>query len=508
MLKKLFTTATATVLSVGLVLGCASNDGANQQGSGTEGAEAGNEKQTINIAVEYWNGSKWGEEHPTIQYINEKFNVDLKLQIINGPEYSEKLKVMAASGNLPDFYRVDADTYLKWQEEGAFVDLKPLLGNYPNLMEAYPEDHTGVMVLNPADHIYGLPEISWQVRDTIQVRKDWLDNLGLELPTEDEFTVDQFYEIAKAFAFQDPDQNGLNDTVGFSFSTDDNHALKNAFGLANGWVEKDGQLITPQVQIEEQKAYLTFMRNAYEEGVLDQDFALRKGSDIEELRKSNKLGLFTYHNGYPDVERDIQNNLPDTNPEIVPLAPPIGPSGQRGYNGWVVGTNKQVINSKASPEKQERILEILDWWVTEEGTSVMKNGIEDIHYTKNENGKYEVTDRWEPDMPRYLNSNLFKRPGTDFNIYLWTDEEEQQRNADYTEFALKYEVPNAAPGLEYYSDTAKTRLADLNLRFEEAVSRIIVGREPVESIEQASQAWLDGGGEQIIQEVNEAASAE
>ncbi|MDR9746419.1 extracellular solute-binding protein [Paenibacillus taichungensis] len=496
---KVITTIVAIILVMSLIAGC-SGGSVNQEGSNEQAA---GEKLTINMAVQYWSGSKWAADHPTIQYLNEKFNIDLKLQFINGPEYAEKLKVMAASGNLPDFYRVDPDTYLKWQGEGAFVDLKPLLPNYPNLSEAFPADDPAVTILNPIDKNYGLPEISWLARDTIQVRKDWLEQLGIPVPDEEHFTVDQFYEIAKAFVQEDPDGNNQKDTIGFS---KDNLALKSAFGLANEWIEKDGQLIPPQMQIEEQKAYLAFMRKAYEEGVLDQDFALRKSSDIEELHKSNKLGLFTYHNNYPDLVRQIKNNFPDSNPEIVPLAPPIGPEGQRGNLNWTVGTNKQVINAKASKEKQDRILQILDWWVTDEGTTVMKNGIEGIHYVKKEDGSYEVTDRWEPEMPRYLNSSLFKRPGTDFNLYLWTDEEEMKRNEQYAENVLKYQWPNAAPGIEYYSDTAKTKLANLNLKFEEAASKIIVGRSPIDSIADASAEWLANGGQNIIDEVNEAAA--
>ena len=148
----------------------------------------------------------------------------------------------------------------------------------------------------------------------------------------------------------------------------------------------------------------------------------------------------------------------------------------------------------------------MDWWVTDEGTSIMKNGIEGIDYTKNAEGKYAVTDRWEADNPRYLNSNLFNRPGTDFIIFLWTDQADIDRHEAYTELAKKYQWPNTAMGLEFYSETYKSKGVDLNTKFDEATYKIIVGEEPIDYIEQASKDWLAGGGEQIMKEINEAAA--
>ena len=80
------------------------------------------------------------------------------------------------------------------------------------------------------------------------------------------------------------------------------------------------------------------------------------------------------------------------------MAPPIGPKGLRGNNNNANGLTKVVFNAKADAEKVDRILQIIDWWVTDEGPHVMKNGIEGIDYTKNAEGKYAVTERWEADI--------------------------------------------------------------------------------------------------------------
>lgn len=520
-LSKLMKVWFVTFLALTLVVGCSSGNtnGNTGNSAANNGTSVSNEKPSesakneekldISIAVRYWGGSpSWTDDHPTIKYLNDKFNINIKLLQINGPDYDEKLKVMAASGDLPDLYNIATPSmYINWQAEGAFADLSTRLQNYPNLSKTFSEDDVAVRVLNPSDKLYGLPEISWIARDTIQIRKDWLDNLGLELPSADEFTIDKFYEIAKAFATQDANQNGIKDEIGFAIvPAVMTYPLKYAFGIANGWTEKDGQLIPQQIQVDEWKAYLTFLNKAYQEGVLDQDFALRNSNDVEEMIKGNRLGLFLFRNTYKQLVGEIKKTFPETEPEVIPMAPPIGPNGDRGNGGYNIGLTKTVINAKASDAKIDRILQILDWWVTEEGTSVMKNGIEGVHYEKNAQGEYVITDRWEPDLPRNLNSNLFHRPGTDLNIYLWSDEQDVLDHQEYEALAKKYVVLNEAMGLEFYSDTYQKKAADLDAKFETALLKIIVGDQPIEYIEQASAEWLAGGGDQIIKEINEAAA--
>lgn len=509
---KLLKAVTMLFLSLSLIVGCSSgNSGGNatKENTSTNTGEAQasepvkNEKVIpITIATAFWSGGKWAEDHSTIQYLNKKFNVDIKLQLINGAEYGEKFKVMAASGDLPDVYKTSGADYLNWSSEGAFEDLMGIWTKYPNLSAALPLDQEAMKVLNPEGKLYGIPIISWIARDTVQIRKDWLDNLGIPVPTADEFTIDKFYEIAKAFATQDPDQNGVNgDTIGMIPTPQ----VRNAFGIANDWMEQDGKLIPRHTQVEEYKAFLAFMKKAYDEKVLDQDFVIRKGNEVDEMRLGNKLGISSYMNSYHILQEDIKKANPDLNPEIVPMAPPVGPTGARGNNAINTGEEKVVINSNADEEKIDRIMQIFDWWVTDEGTSIMKNGIEGIDYTKNADGKYQVTEQWENNHPRYLNSNLFKRPGTDFILYLWSGQEDIDRHNAYSELAQKYAWKNAAYGFTYYSEAYKDKWAALDAKFEEAVVRIIVGNKPIGDIEQASKDWLAGGGEQIIKEINEAA---
>jgi len=42
--------------------------------------------------------------------------------------------------------------------------------------------------------------------------QDWLEAVGMEMPA----TIEELHDVLYAFTYNDPDQNGKNDTYGFS----------------------------------------------------------------------------------------------------------------------------------------------------------------------------------------------------------------------------------------------------------------------------------------------------
>ena len=59
---------------------------------------------------------------------------------------------------------------------------------------------------------YGLASTgSIAKNEGLLIRKDWLDKLGLKVPT----TTDELMAVMKAFTFNDPDGNGKADTYGY-----------------------------------------------------------------------------------------------------------------------------------------------------------------------------------------------------------------------------------------------------------------------------------------------------
>ncbi|MDR6553893.1 extracellular solute-binding protein [Paenibacillus qinlingensis] len=520
-MKKWIAIAMIASLSTVITAGCSNEKKTTQGDTPTttntpKATDSGKEKITINSMAGSFKGGGWPDNnHPIIQHINEKFNVDFNMQWVPGANYDEKLNVMAASGQLPDLFVVNELEYLRWQSQGVFVELTPYLKQYPNLAKAIPQEM--MEVLNPPGKLYGLGKFQPANQLSVVVRKDWLTKLNIPVPNPDTFTLDQFYEIAKAFAKNDPDGNGKADTVGFTASGSDpgisllNGAqpLEIAFGLADLWKEENGKLIPRHVQTNELKQYLAFMRKAYEEGVLDRDFMTNSGTIVNDKIGGNQLGLAVAQHQL--VERSVaQLKKIAPNAEIIQLPPPKAPSGLRGNPTRVGGTTKIVLNAKLDEKKRQRILSLLDWWATEEGTKIIKSGPEGIFYTKSADGKVELTERGkkEQDSVNILNNWFFRNSSMKYETREWDDQKKPEALVKFqTENAMYAAKADPSVGFTNLSATYMKKSTDLDAKFKEAMLKIIMGREPVESIEKAVEDWKKNGGDQIVKEVNEAYSA-
>ncbi|MCL6459745.1 MAG: extracellular solute-binding protein [Gorillibacterium sp.] len=507
-MKKWVKSTVAIALMASLVAGCSSPASTGGKSTSAPQASVGStdqfkDKLSLNLMSITYEGGGWPDQHPMIDYLNKKFNVDLKFQWVPADSYTEKLGVLAASNSFPDAFYIDMNNFLKWRVKGVFLDVNPLLANYPNLtQDIKPETFA---IGNPSGKAYGIPLYTPETRDTLVIRKDWLDKLGLEYPT----TTDELYNVASAFVKDDPDGNGKDDTIGFSTSISGGTTfsfldyLRSAFGLANGWQEIDGALVPWQTQNKELKDFLSYLRKAYAEDVLDKDFAVNKNNDPSVKAEANRLGIHQlvataiYAEGSSGSELNIKKTVP--NAEWITGAPPKGPSGLQGV-GTGASSNKVVINATIDKNKQERILAILDYLSTDEGDILNKNGVEGIDYIKTADNKYEKLDQFDKDRPFIIGFWFFRKVNPLTTYRLWDDPAYAQKiNAIFDENA-KYASPNKGVGV--YSETAAKFGTSLDQKLMSEMVKYIVGDIPAEGIDKAIDDWKKNGGDKIIEEMN------
>ncbi|UQZ80934.1 Lipoprotein LipO precursor [Paenibacillus konkukensis] len=489
-------TWTPLLLAGALAAGAA---GCSQGNSASGDAPSGSkEPLTINMMTTSYAGGGWPEDHPIIKEIDKKLNINLKVQWVPSDTYSQKLNVMAASNDFPDVFYVPEAEFNKWRDKGVFMDVKPELGNYANLTKYIPADAMAKM--NPKDKYYGFPYYVTDTRDTLAIRKDWLDKLGLKMPT----TTDEFYEVAKAFATKDPDGNGQADTPGFSFGIVNNkfsqiEPIMGAFGLGNDWAEINGQLVPMQVQTEELKQFAAFMQKAYAEGVMDKDFPANKLKDSVAKLEAGKTGIAMivtneFFNGTLPTLKKLTPSA-----ELVQLLPPKGPSGKQTSQTLQM-TNKIVINAKIDAAKKQRILQMLDYMLSDEGYDLIKNGIEGVHYTKSGDGKFQKLEAFDKDRPQLLSTWFFRRFDPGIQIRKWDDQEVAQKIKTIIDANEKFRWTNPAEG--FFSETMTKKGANLQQKWMETMTKVIVGQAPLAAIDDAAAAWKRDGGDEIIKEIN------
>lgn len=156
------------------------------------------------------------EENAMFQQMEKDTNVKINWQYAGDADWSEQKSLLLASGDLPDVFfgsnslkDMDIATNLE-----LFIPLEDYVEKYcPNIQAAWEAEPTmEKMVTNPDGHIYTLPgkkPLRPKGCDTPFINQKWLDNLGLEMPT----TVDEWYEVLKAFKEKDPNGNGVADEI-------------------------------------------------------------------------------------------------------------------------------------------------------------------------------------------------------------------------------------------------------------------------------------------------------
>ncbi|MEK0312608.1 ABC transporter substrate-binding protein [Cohnella sp. 56] len=386
-MKKTKWLAGASLAAVMLTTAC-SGGGGGKEASGTKGAggEASQSsdapgsaeaKTPYKISMALMAGSKtpnsWAEK-TLEEELTKTMGRPVDVQPVFLPDWSElntKINLlMSAKDTRPGIlWTGDTKEYTKWVDAGIAQDLtaalqkngKEILDYYSKDTLFYHWDKSGKIFRIPGD----VPEASYM---TTILRKDWLDKLGLPVPT----TLDEYVNVLKAFANGDPDGNGKKDTYGLS---GDNYYRSlapffYAYGVdvENFMRQPDGSIkfgaLDPNV-----KTVLALLQGLYKEGVIDPRMTTSANNDdtkVNDIYASGKVGSFYRWVDYFNPGNSVAMSFKKLNPagEYISVDPIKGPDGFSSDMpdpriGWcyLIVTDAtdadsavQVLNTMATPD--------------------------------------------------------------------------------------------------------------------------------------------------------------
>ena len=206
-------------------------------------------------------------------------------------QYNTKVALAIAANDLPDIWVVDKKNLQLALEADVVYDLTDLFQTELNefshsFMDEYDIEYRAATFNGRLMAIPQLDEDPTTSARFTFIRHDWLEKLGLPVPTTQQELVDAMI----AFAKQDPDGNGVDDTYGFVFTKDlwgSQHSIEGFFNsyhaYPNIWYEdEDGNLIYGTVQAEPMKAALTDLARLYQEGAIDKEFVVKNNDMVAE----------------------------------------------------------------------------------------------------------------------------------------------------------------------------------------------------------------------------------
>ncbi|MDO5416350.1 MAG: extracellular solute-binding protein [Lachnospiraceae bacterium] len=476
------------------------------------------------IVLEYRQGGTTAEiddDAEVVKYIEEKFNIDLKSWYVDSKNYWENVNVRFAGGEMPDVLRIDNASQLGTLVEGGIIAEIPIetIRKYaPNYAKAMDDADDGsywtTLLYNGKN--YGMP-IPQEVTPHAMIwRKDWLDKLGLEVPT----TLEEYEKVLTAFVEQDPDGNGKKDTAGMAERA--MGAIFGAYGVrcVTG-LDTKAQFFTEEMQLGEDnvpffpyirpeaKEGLALLHDWYEKGIIDKEFITGENhggyGGLSHSFMNGQIGLTTaqpYHYLVASTDSTDETNWGICMKEFKALNPdadivygpaPIGPNGKSGTEAWGKLGVFTCITTKAAqdPRKVRTILRVVDEYFKDtEYIKMVNYGIKDVHYSEEDGVLKRIMDGTELRKQGILQVDLGNTPKYANEI-----------NKKKTEFG------NSVTGNGYYRfnvppvEEFSNSIATLDTMTEQAYFDIISGAKPVDYFDTFVEEFKAAGGEAAEQAV-------
>jgi putative aldouronate transport system substrate-binding protein len=472
---------------------------------GNDSEKASSKKVDINGKAEIsWSPILYTATAPTdvvISKIEEATKTKLTFNWIPDSTKDERMIAAIASGELSDIVTLSGLTtnssIRQALKSGVFWEISKYLDEYPNLKQISEDRRTAASI---EGNLYGVPFQKDLARGGVLIRKDWLDKLGLKVPTN----LDELYEVAKAFTEKDPDGNGKDDTFGWSDRNELRYGsfktLSSYFGVPNGWAVDESGKFTPEHETQAYKETMNYSRDLYKNGYIDKDFAVTSKDDQLQKFAQGKAGIYAGLISITQLQNmaaGINNNI-----EIVPTNKIAGPDGE--YRIWSEGNgvNGLLAFPKSAVESEaelKRVLKFVDDLISEDVFMLMTGGIKEKHYTIDENGAYKILDDelWQKDVQGFSGS----RPSEITHKLIDADPGKQTVN-DMIAENEKFSIMDPTVPLE--SSTASERGTELQKLIIDATIKYIMGQVDEKGFDAEIKKWNESGGEAMKKEYEEA----
>ena len=250
------------------------------------------EPVTLKIAVMCHDNTTEPAQTWQYAYITEKLGINVELEYFYSATRDESVALMMAGGDLPDIIltaNFTAGELVRYGDaEGLLLDMAPYITeeNAPNLTALFNRRPALKDELSTADgKIYSLgfvrepnPASSFRMF----YNYDWLEKLGLEVPT----TLDEFLDMLRAFRDR-ADELGVEGVVPFGGNYaryNATYLIQNALGYnlsmdysnqkshETDIMLRDGKVVLPCYDREVFPTYIQTLHTMYEEGLMEKDY--------------------------------------------------------------------------------------------------------------------------------------------------------------------------------------------------------------------------------------------
>lgn len=321
-------------------------------------------------------------------------NIDIKFDLVTDEAMSQRKTLALQSGNLPDIFasgcKITDQDVQQYSSEGVFVEItKDMLKKYaPNIYKFYNDYNLWDLVKATDGKMYsiasGTQDFNYD-QHYLWINKTWLHKLGISMPK----TMNDFYNMLKAFKSKDPNGNGKADEIPYA-TWSSGGFFTQPWGVSAGIFVAPNGKVTYGGATDNLKNCATFWNKVYKENLVDKNTIDNWAGDnaaFKTLIASGKVGAFFW--GWPSQLSD----------ELLKqyVICPWPTSGEDNGEYYPVYTN--VMNNfipdgffiTKACKNVPAALRFLDYLYTNDGYMLSCNGNPGYLYTKVNDTTYKST---------------------------------------------------------------------------------------------------------------------
>lgn len=443
-----------------------------------------------------------------VDWINEQTGLDIEWVPVPRWTAYDALNVMFASGSAPDLITEYVRSYFgDWIAQGVIQPIDDYIDRYSVDYKAYLEEHPKLReftTFEDGNQYLVASKRTGIVNHAIWIRQDWLDNLGLSMPT----TTDELLEVARAFTNNDPDGNGEDDTIGITSRVG---LFEQMFFVSERFYYEDGELV-PIEFTDRFVDYLAYRKTMFDEGLVDREYV----TDTDQARSkrlwiTGKAGIYFAQTNPSDFFGEFFAN----NPEAV-VAPAAVIESPYGQNGWykepAYNDHKTAFNASVDDATAEAAFTLIDFLIGG-GFAPTRFGFEGVHHELVD-GVPVITDpdRWRQEVFYASIDMAFVK---DYEIspdsIIASAGDDPQAIAQARLEASAVDRSLSVPYRRDYpftptNETISLFFADYDGRAEEVRTQVITGGDtmtPEEGVATLRQEWDRRGGKEVERIMNE-----
>lgn len=409
-------------------------------------------KITITWFEQGWTGPE-KELDFVAEEIAKRTNLTLEyvpMTVPTGDDYNQKLNLMIASNDVPDFFFGGSDSYTrsiyeKLGDMDKIWEMTAIIKGYPQLEALVKPEMT--LFKTKSGKNYFIPtqtgrgnELLYEAPHGLFVREDFLNKLGMQYPV----TIDELYTYLK----RSKDEIKVNGESIIPMVLSENLG-----GLHNFYMpflpilgaHGVGDLPFDYRENFKVRNYLftnspelmaasKFIYKLSSEGLFDNEALVIKQAQVQEKVSSGRAAAAASPwwdmNTFSDNAKSV---APDIFYAVTPpiySSPEIKTSRQREWTNWIGCWSSLIVNKKIPEDSVKHLLALMDYLTTKEGQLLIQAGVEGVSYEYNSNGRYQFTEDFKKktndlDWNKAASYGVFYYSQLVFNMPAFTDIREE-----------------------------------------------------------------------------------